>query len=164
MIVALVLASCGGKQATPAPAQPVQPAHAPQAQGESEQEMEQVEAKMTPEMRAFHRAFAPHWHAPLGAQRATATCGALGELHAAAKALAGAPAPTQADAAAWTTATHQLLESILQLGQVCAQPRAPGFDATFARVHESFHAVMAADGFPMPPMDGAQGGPMEHGQ
>lgn len=135
-LCALALAACGSHHAAP-------------ASGESH-EMMQMESHMTPEMRRFHDVLAPRWHAAQGPQRVKDTCAAVGDFRGDAEAIANATPPRGANADTWTTATKQLVAAVDGLAQVCAQGEQPaGFEDAFARVHQAFHAVLAA-GMEMP--------------
>ena len=54
------------------------------------------------------------------------------------------PRGTNADV--WTTGTKQLVAAVGALDTTCQTKDGAGFDAAFARVHASFHALLEASG------------------
>jgi hypothetical protein len=134
--LAILVTACGSKQ--PAPATAAQPSQA----AEEHREM----AQMPPEMAKFHDVLAPRWHAAQGPQRMKDTCDALPEFHAQADALAKATPPTGANADTWTTGTRALVDAVANLDTTCKANDATQFETAFAKVHDSFHGLMAAAG------------------
>jgi len=101
-------------------------------------------AAMPPELQKFHAVLAPRWHAAHGPERIADTCGAIGELRAAADAVVAAPAPAGRDAAAWSAGGKQLAEAVAALDATCQAHDAAGFEPAFAQVHERFHGLLEA--------------------
>lgn len=101
-------------------------------------------AGMPPELQKFHAVLAPRWHAQHGPERIADTCGAIGELRAAADAVVAAPAPAGRDAAAWSAGGKQLAEAVAALDATCQAHDAAGFEPAFAQVHERFHGLLEA--------------------
>jgi hypothetical protein len=112
------------------------------AGGEHHEEMN----AMPPEIAKFHDVIAPRWHAEKGPQRMKDTCAALPELHTSADALAKATPPTTANADNWTTGTRSLVAAVATLDTTCKSNDATSFETAFAKVHESFHGLMAQAG------------------
>ena len=129
VIAAMLIAACGGKHNEAAP-----PAEA--------KEHEQ----MPPELAKFHDVLAPRWHAEKGDKRMQDTCAALPDFHANADAIAKATPPRGANADTWTTGTKQLVEAIAGLDTTCQAKDSASFETAFAKVHESFHGLLAASG------------------
>lgn len=102
------------------------------------------ETAMPPELQKFHAVLAPRWHAPRGPERIADTCGAIGELRAAADAVVAAPAPAGQGAAAWSAGGKQLAEAVAALDANCQAHDAAGFEPAFAQVHERFHGLLEA--------------------
>ena len=102
--------------------------------------------QMSPELAKFHDVLAPRWHADKGPQRMQDTCAALPDFHANADALAKATPPRGANADTWTTGTKQLVDAVAGLDTTCKANDASGFDGAFAKVHQSFHALLEATG------------------
>jgi len=92
------------------------------------------------EMTAFHDLLAPRWHAAVGPQRIQDTCGAVEQFKAAADAVAKATPPLAANADTWTAGTRALVAAVEGLAKSCASNA--GFDASFEKVHNAFHALM----------------------
>ena len=103
-------------------------------------------AAMPPEVKTFHDALAPRWHAEHGPQRISATCAAIPELRAGAEAIANAAPPAGAPAAPWTEAARGLGDAITALDGTCQAGDPAQFEPAFARVHERFHGLLSALG------------------
>jgi hypothetical protein len=101
---------------------------------------------MPPEIAKFHDVIAPRWHAEKGPQRMHDTCAALPDLHGAADALAKSTPPTTAHADTWTAGTKELVAAVESLDTTCKSNDATSFETAFAKVHESFHGLMAQAG------------------
>lgn len=138
IFVLAFLVACGSKQ--PAPTGPTSGA-AGGTEGSAAHPTE-----MPAEMQAFHDVLAPRWHAALGPQRMKDTCDAIAQFQSAANALGKATPPTSADADTWTRSTRALVASVGELATACQGGNIGPFEATFATVHENFHALMAAAG------------------
>ncbi|HEX5061777.1 MAG TPA: hypothetical protein VFV99_20560 [Kofleriaceae bacterium] len=154
LAIVIAAAACGGKK--PAPATTTTEQH---AEGEGHgMEHEGMPAEMT----KFHDVLAPRWHAEKGPQRMKDTCAAIPEFKADADALAKATPPEKANADTWTASTKALVDSVNGLDPVCQANDAAKFEEAFHKVHESFHATMAAAGMPMEKHEGGEGGEHEH--
>ncbi len=91
---------------------------------------------------AFHDTMAPLWHAEAGDTRTTDTCAAMDDLIVKAEAIEGEPAPdTVTDDEAWQAASRDLTAAARVLAVTCNDTPAE-FDATFAGLHEAFHALV----------------------
>jgi hypothetical protein len=101
-------------------------------------------AGMPPQIAKFHETLAPRWHAPQGPQRMADTCAVIAQLHTEAEAVAAAPLPNGADAAAWSASGKQLTEAVTALDAPCKAKDAAAFEPAFAQVHKSFHHAMEA--------------------
>ncbi len=129
--LALVLAACGGKSSTPAPA--------PHTEAEGEHhEME----KMPPELVKFHDVLAPRWHAAKGPQRMTDTCAAIPDFKAAIVGIASAVPPAGTDATEWNNGTAELSQAVDGLDKTCQAHDAAAFEDAFLKVHQGFHHLM----------------------
>lgn len=165
LVVVLAATACGGKQSTPATSSTAQ-----KSEGHEDHEKMEHEG-MTPEMTKFHDVLAPRWHADKGPQRMKDTCAAVPDFHADADAIAKATPPVKANADTWTSGTRALVDSVNGLEMTCKANDTAKFDEAFGKVHESFHAVMAAGGM-MPEgkegehegMEGMHHEGMEHGE
>jgi hypothetical protein len=131
-----VAAACGGKD-KPATTTTTQTSEHAEHEGSG---MEHE--NLTPELAAFHDLLAPRWHAEKGAQRTADTCGAIGDFKAKADAVAKATPPVPAHADTWTTGTQALVAAVGDLEGACSAKDDTKFEAAFAKVHESFHALM----------------------
>jgi hypothetical protein len=129
LVIALVVAACGSKS-KPEPVKPVEPAEHHEMAG------------MPPELGKFHDVLAPRWHAEKGPQRMKDTCAAVADFTAAAAALTKAKPPAGADANAWAAGTKELVDAVTGLKASCDGGDATAFEPAFARVHNSFHALM----------------------
>ena len=136
----LLLAACGSKQPPTANGAVGSGSNAAEKKAEHDEMMK----TMPPAMGKFHDVLAPHWHAAQGPQRMTDTCDALPDFHAAADALAKSTPPTTANADTWTTATKALVDAVAGLDSSCKSNDAAQFETAFAKVHDSFHALMEA--------------------
>jgi hypothetical protein len=103
-------------------------------------------ADLSPELARFHDTLAPRWHAERGPQRMADTCSAIQQFHRGAEAIAGAPAPSNGDRAAWSTGGRKLTEAVAALDSTCRSKDATAFEPAFQRVHETFHGLMEAAG------------------
>ena len=101
---------------------------------------------MPPELAKFHDVLAPRWHADK--DRMKDTCAALPEFHAAADVLAKATPPEATHADTWTTGTKQLIDAVGGLDSICRANDANAFEGAFAKVHQSFHFLLAQQGDP----------------
>ena len=127
--IAMVLAACGG---SPKPTTgPTAPAHDEKA------EM----ANAPPALGKFHDVLAPRWHAAKGAERMTATCGAIAEFAADADGIAKST-PTKGDASKWAQEAKELTEAVAALKTTCDAKDAAGFETAFANVHQEFHELL----------------------
>jgi len=102
---------------------------------------------MSPELKKFHDAFAPLWHAKT-ATRTADTCAAVPEVKADADAIGKATPPPSANADTWTEGTRSLVAAVAQLAGECKQaaPMETGFENAFKAVHEAFHHLMEMAG------------------
>lgn len=139
IFVLAFLVACGSKQ--PGPTGPAPEAEHGEHAGSAEHPME-----MPAEMQAFHDVLAPRWHAPQGAQRMKDTCDAVTQLQSNADAIGKATPPTTANADTWTNATRALVDAVSELATACQGGNMGTFEAAFTKVHEAFHALMAAAG------------------
>jgi cell pole-organizing protein PopZ len=137
-VLAFVVA-CGSKQ--PAPTGPATGSATEQGEGSAAHPME-----MPSEMQAFHDLLAPRWHAAQGAQRMKDTCDAVPQFQSSADAIGTATPPTTANADTWTTATRALAAAVGELATACQGGNMGTFETAFTKVHEAFHALMAAAG------------------
>jgi hypothetical protein len=137
--VVAFLVACGSKQ--PSPTKTGEPA----GSGDHAGSADQHHAEMPSEMQAFHDLLSPRWHAPQGAQRMKDTCDAVPQFQANADAIGKATPPTTADADTWTNATRALVSAVGDLATACKGNQG-AFEAAFSKVHEVFHALMAAAG------------------
>jgi len=136
----LLLAACGSKQPPTANGAVGSGSNAAEKKAEHDEMMK----TMPPQMGKFHDVLAPHWHAAQGPQRMSDTCAALPDFHAQADALAKSTPPTTANADTWTTATKALVDAVAALDTTCKSNDAAQFETAFAKVHDSFHALMEA--------------------
>ncbi|MDB4958944.1 MAG: hypothetical protein JWO36_6513 [Myxococcales bacterium] len=158
VVVLLALTGCGGKQAAPATTI-ASSEHAAIGSGAmTEQPHEGMDA-MPPELATFHDVIAPRWHAEKGPQRMKDTCAALPDMHSSADALAKATPPNNANADTWTTGTRGLVAALANLETTCKSNDATSFETAFAKVHESFHGLLAQAGVHHEEHEG-----MEHGE
>ena len=79
---------------------------------------------------------------PKGAERMTATCGAIAELAADADGVAKATPPAKGDAAKWAQEAKELTEAVAALKTTCDAKDAAGFETAFANVHQEFHELL----------------------
>jgi hypothetical protein len=96
---------------------------------------------LPPELDAFHGVLAPLWHDE-SADRTAKTCTAVGELDTRATAIAAAPVPTGADAAAWQKGGADLKAAVAALRTECSTAARARFQPTFSALHEAFHHMM----------------------
>ena len=139
IFVLAFLVACGSKQ--PAPSGPATGSATAQAEGSAAHPME-----MPSEMHAFHDLLSPRWHAPQGAQRMKDTCDAVPQFQSSADTIGTATPPTTANADTWTNATRALVAAVGELATACQGGNTGTFEAAFTKVHEAFHALMAAAG------------------
>ena len=142
MLAAMIAAAvaCGSKP----PADSAKPGDSDSPLGRGNQQ-HAIEDRSSP-LAKFHDTLAPRWHAERGPQRMADTCGAIAQLKTDADAVAASAAPGGADAAAWAAGGKQLATSVAALDDTCKAKDAMGFEQAFARVHDSFHGLMAASG------------------
>ncbi|NVB80476.1 MAG: hypothetical protein HOV81_18935 [Kofleriaceae bacterium] len=138
IFVLAFLVACGSKQ--PAPTGPTSES-AGETAGSAAHPME-----MPAEMQAFHDLLAPRWHAAQGQQRMKDTCDAIAQFQSDADAIGKATPPTDANADTWTNATRALAAAVGELATACQGGNMGTFEAAFTKVHEAFHALMAAAG------------------
>ena len=136
----LLVAACGSKQPPTANGAVGSGSNAAEKKAEHDEMMK----TMPPSMGKFHDVLAPHWHAAQGPQRMTDTCAALPDFHATADELAKSTPPTTANADTWTRATKALVDAVAALDSTCKSNDAAQFETAFAKVHDSFHALMEA--------------------
>ena len=116
----IVLVACGGNKPSPTPqTHEMKP-------DEHAEHHDMGEMHMSPEMTAFHDVLAPRWHAAKGEQRMKDTCGAIADFKAKAGPI-GKP---------------ELVDAVSALEASCQSNDATAFEASFAKVHETFHAAM----------------------
>ena len=121
-----------GSQASVKPTDPASEPGEPDEQG------------MPASLAKFHDTLAPRWHAERGARRMADTCAAIAQFHADADAVAAAPPPQGADAAAWSAGGKQLTAAVVGLDATCKANDAAAFEPAFAQVHQRFHGLMEA--------------------
>lgn len=136
----VLLAACGSKQPPTANGAVGSGSNAAEMKAEHDEMMK----TMPPAVAKLHDVLAPHWHAAQGPQRVTDTCAALPDFDAGADALAKSTPPTTANADSWTTATKALVAAVHELDASCKANDAAQFETAFAKVHDSFHALMEA--------------------
>ncbi|HSD89289.1 MAG TPA: hypothetical protein VLB44_17290 [Kofleriaceae bacterium] len=140
-LVAL-LAACGGKHSAPAAG--------PAGGGGSASMMgmhhEGEHDEMSPELKKFHDALAPRWHAAKGPERQKDTCDAVPEFTTDADAIGKATPPTTTNADTWTAGTRGLVDAVTKLGAACKANDAAQFDTAFLAVHDAFHGLMGQAG------------------
>jgi len=135
VISALFVLAVGCKKSDPTP-----PAAAPGSG------MQEHHEHMPSQLASFHDLIAPLWHAAPGEKRTTDTCNAVSGMQVDADAVAQSEAPATADAAKWAAAGKELVAATAAMKAPCDAKDAAGFDAAFKRVHEDFHALLAAAG------------------
>jgi len=145
IFVALVFsAACGGKSAPATHAE-----HTGDGSGSGPMMGHEGEHDdMSPELKKFHDAFAPHWH-DKGPKRMADTCAAVPELTADADAIGKATPPPSANADTWTDGTRSLVAAVGKLAGECKQQPVmmeTGFELSFKAVHEAFHHLMEMAG------------------
>ena len=128
--IVMFLAACGGS---------------PKHTGPAHDEKGEM-ANLPPELAKFHDALAPRWHAPKGAERMTATCGAIAEFTTDADAVAKAAPPAKGDASKWAQEGKELTEAVAALKVTCDAKDAAGFETAFANMHQEFHELLEAAG------------------
>ena len=146
LIFVLSAAACGGKKPAPATTSTTQHADGAEGSGHDASGHEGHHEEMPAEMKQFHDVLKPRWHAEKGPQRIKDTCAAVPEFRSTGDALAKATPPTKANADTWTSATRALIDSIGGLEAACKTNDATKFEAAFTKLHDSFHALMAAAG------------------
>jgi hypothetical protein len=120
-------------------------------------------AGMTAEMTRFHDLLRPRWHANAGSQRMIDTCAAVTQFRVEADAIARATPPREAHADTWTTATRALVAAVDEVATACAADASSEFEHAFRKVHDAFHALMAAAGVHHGPEHGDHGDGHRHG-
>lgn len=101
---------------------------------------------MAPEIKRFHDALAPRWHAEHSPKRMADTCGAIGDLHGRATDIADAAPPAGASSSEWAKAGKALEQAVFDLSKMCNAKDAAAFETAFDKVHDSFHRVMEVGG------------------
>lgn len=98
-------------------------------------------------VKSYHAVLSPLWHAEAGEQRTSDTCAAAADLVTKAGAIEAEPVPAAASGKedAWKTQAAALTAASKELQSVCAGDRAT-FDATFGKLHDSFHALIEVAG------------------
>ncbi len=91
-------------------------------------------AGLPPAVRAFHDAFAHHWH---GDRSADAVCADAANLQG----LANAAADEQQAHAAAADETRAAAQALVE---TCAAEGRPDYDAALGRLHEALHGLMEA--------------------
>ncbi len=132
---ALLVLAVGCKKSEPA----APPAPAPGSNMEHHEHL-------PPTLAGFHDLIAPLWHAAPGEKRTNDTCNAISGMQVDAEAVAHTPAPDTADAAKWAAAAKELVDATAAMKAPCDSKDPAAFDAAFKRVHEGFHALLAAAG------------------
>jgi hypothetical protein len=128
-ILFVFAAACGGGgKPAPTPVAPSAPAgdHA-----------EHHEMKMAPELAGFHDVLKPRWHAPKGEQRMQDTCAAIPQFQTQAESIAKAKPSSQ---------SKELGDAVSALDTACKANDAAVFELAFAKVHDTFHAMMEGGG------------------
>jgi hypothetical protein len=144
-LISVLVAGCGGAgQGSPAPLETARNGQQHEVSVAKRHVDNDEMIAMTPEVKAFHDALAPRWHAEHGAKRMADTCAAVPELRNGAEAIAKATPPERAEPADWTGNARQLGEAVTALGATCQANDADKFEPAFAAVHERFHAVLEA--------------------
>jgi hypothetical protein len=114
--------------------------------GRMEKTGDMGEMDMPPEVKKFHDALAPRWHAEHGPRRMADTCAAIPELQGDAEALVAARPPSGARPDDWAASGRRLGDAVAALDATCKASDATAFEPAFMAVHDRFHAVMAAAG------------------
>lgn len=144
LLLALALAGCSKKDST-APTtnpEPTATTDATEPAGEPAHEHHFEGA-----VDAYHAVLAPLWHAEAGEKRTNDTCAAAADLVTKAGAIEAEPVPAAASGKddAWKTNAAALTAASKELETVCSGDRA-SFDATFGKLHDSFHALIEVAG------------------
>ena len=142
IVFVALLAACGSKQPPTANGAVGSGSNAAEKKAEHAEMMKTMPAAMG----KFHDVLAPRWHAAAGDARRTDTCGAIGDFKADADELGKATPPTTANADTWTNGTRALVAAVADLEASCKANDAAQFETAFSRVHDAFHALMAAAG------------------
>jgi hypothetical protein len=103
-------------------------------------------AALPPEVKTFHDALAPRWHAEHGPQRMADTCAAIAELHTDAEAIATSTPPPTATPGDWSANATKLTDAVTALGATCKASDAAAFEQAFAVVHNDFHGLLGIAG------------------
>jgi hypothetical protein len=103
-------------------------------------------AALPPEVKTFHDALAPRWHAEHGPQRMADTCAAIPELHTDAEAIATSKPPPAANPGDWSANATKLTDAVTALDATCKASDAAAFEQAFAVVHNNFHGLMGIAG------------------
>lgn len=144
LVLALALAGCtkkDGAEPTTNP-EPAATTDAGEHQGEPAHQHEFEGA-----VKSYHDVLSPLWHAEAGEQRTNDTCAAAADLVAKAGAIEAEPVPAAAGGKddAWKANAAALTAASKELQTACAGDRAT-FDATFGKLHDSFHALIEVAG------------------
>ena len=142
LIAVLTAGGCGG--AGQGAGEPLETARSNQKHDTGHKGEEMV--AMTPEVKLFHDALAPRWHAEQGPQRMVDTCAAIPEFLGDAESIAKALPPERTDPTQWGAKARALNDSVAALDAACKAKDAAQFEPAFAAVHERFHAMLGAGG------------------
>jgi hypothetical protein len=140
LIAVLAAGGCGG--AGQGAGEPLETARSNQKHDTGHKGEEMV--AMTPELKLFHDALAPRWHAEHGPARMADTCAAIPEFRGDAESIAKALPPERTDPAAWAAKARALGDSVAALDAACKTKDAAQFEPAFAAVDERFHAMLGA--------------------
>lgn len=99
----------------------------------------------------LHAVLAPVWH-DKGPDRLTKACDQAQAMRDKSAAVEAAPAPSGADAAAYSTAAKEMTAAADALIAACAADGRPDVEAKFSTFHDAFHKAVEKAG----------GGPHEH--
>ena len=148
LLIAVLVAGCGG--AGQGAGEPLETARSGQkhdtGHGKAHEGEHEAEEMATPEIKMFHDALAPRWHAEHGPQRMADTCAAIAEFRGDAEEIAKALPPERADPTEWGAKARRLGDAVTALDAVCKAKDAAQFEPAFAAVHERFHAMLGAGG------------------
>jgi len=144
LIAVLVVGGCGG--AGQGAGEPLDTARGNQKHDVGHGKGHEGEGEMTLEVKMFHDALAPRWHAERGPQRMADTCAALPEFHGDVEAIAKALPPERANPTDWAASVRRLRDSITALDSPCKAKDAAQFEPAFAAVHDRFTALLGMSG------------------
>jgi hypothetical protein len=133
LVVALAIAGCGGggKEEQTTPEAPTGIKSAPTG----------ATPTVTPEIDAFHAAFAPKWHA-VGSSRMQVVCGAIPDLQTKFAAVKKAGAPSDLDESAWKSASGRIDKTLDGVKKTCGGSDKRVFETAFTELHYAFHDYM----------------------